>query len=556
MNNQDIAEVFELLAKLGDIHGENSFKTKGYAAAAFAIDKTIKPFAEMDSNEIYNTKNIGVSTGKKIEELLQTGQLSALTTLIEKTPSGVLEMLKIKGIGPKKITTIWKELEIESLGELLYACNENRLLLYKGFGAKNQQAIKEAIEFYFSNSGNLLFATVNHIMPKLEQMLNFVFPNITTKIVGEYALHNDIITKLEIVIAATAETITDCLNKHSDFTITNSSNESITVALKEFSLPIIFYHTSSASLIDKQIQLSSDHQFWDAMPVKDCVAQDENDFFTQNNLPYIPAFLRNTTQVLQPNAINNINKVISVADIKGIIHNHSTWSDGVHTIEEMAKSCIAQGFEYLVISDHSKSAFYAKGLSEERIAQQHIEIEALNKKLAPFYIFKSIECDILNDGSLDYSDNILSTFDLVIASVHSNLKMSEEKAMQRLINAIENPYTTILGHATGRLLLSRPGYPIDHKKIIDACAANNVVIELNANPVRLDIDWKWIDYAIQNDVMISINPDAHSVEGFSDIQYGVIAAQKAMVQPIHNLSSYSLSEFEAFLFETRNSKEI
>ena len=239
--------------------------------------------------------------------------------------------------------------------------------------------------------------------------------------------------------------------------------------------------------------------------------------------------------------------LLQVSDIKGIIHCHSDWSDGNNTIEQMATAAIAKGLEYLVISDHSKSAFYAKGLNEERIQQQHLYVDELNKKLAPFKIFKSIESDILNDGSLDYSNAILSTFDLVIASVHSNLKMPQERAMMRLINAIENPYTTILGHMTGRLLLSRKGYPVDYKKIIDACAANNVVIELNAHPSRLDIDWRHIDYALEKNVLLSIDPDAHSIDGFDDVRYGILVAQKAMLTKNRNLSSFSLKELELYL---------
>jgi DNA polymerase (family 10) len=245
--------------------------------------------------------------------------------------------------------------------------------------------------------------------------------------------------------------------------------------------------------------------------------------------------------------IKNITEpLIQPNDIKGIIHSHSQWSDGAHTIEEMAKACIDQGFEYLVISDHSKSAFYANGLTEERIKEQHRYVDELNEQFKPFKIFKGIECDILNDGALDYSNNVLSTFDLVIASVHSNLKMTEDKAMMRLLNAIRNPYTTILGHMTGRLLLSRPGYPVDHVSVIDACVENHVAIELNAHPRRLDIDWRWIDYALEKGVLISIDPDAHSVEGY-DCRYGVLAAQKGGLTKQRNLSSFSLQEFEAYL---------
>ena len=209
-----------------------------------------------------------------------------------------------------------------------------------------------------------------------------------------------------------------------------------------------------------------------------------------------------------------------------------------------------------MISDHSKSAFYANGLQVERIREQHHYIDELNARLAPFKIFKSIESDILNDGNLDYSNEILATFDLVIASVHSNLKMSEEKAMQRLLTAIENPYTTILGHMTGRLLLSRRGYPVDHKKIVDACAANQVVIELNAHPSRLDIDWRHINYALEKNVLISIDPDAHAPEGFDDIRFGVLAAQKAMVTKENNLSSFGLNELTAYLTNRKQLKNI
>jgi len=247
--------------------------------------------------------------------------------------------------------------------------------------------------------------------------------------------------------------------------------------------------------------------------------------------------------------------LIQPGDIRGIIHSHSQWSDGVHTVEDMAKACIDQGYEYLVISDHSKSAAYANGLTEERIREQHRYIDELNEKFKPFKIFKSIECDILGDGALDYSNNVLSTFDLVIASVHSNLKMTEDKAMMRLLNAIRNPYTTILGHMTGRLLLSRPGYPVDHVTIIDACLENQVVIELNAHPRRLDMDWRWIDYAIEKGVLISIDPDAHSIDGY-DCRYGVLAAQKGGLTKQFNLSSYSLQQFEEYILNRKKLKGI
>ncbi len=222
----------------------------------------------------------------------------------------------------------------------------------------------------------------------------------------------------------------------------------------------------------------------------------------------------------------------------------------------MAEALVELGFEYMVISDHSKAAFYANGLSEQKIIQQHKYVDELNAKLHPFKIFKSIECDILSDGSLDYDNDVLSTFDLVITSIHSNLQMNEEKAMMRLLGAINNPFTTILGHMTGRKLLQRNGYPVDHKAIIDACAENNVVIEINANPNRLDMDWRWIDYALEKNVMLSIDPDAHSIYEFQYVKYGVLVAQKGGLTAGNNLSSMSLKDFEAFLNTTKKKKKI
>jgi len=246
-------------------------------------------------------------------------------------------------------------------------------------------------------------------------------------------------------------------------------------------------------------------------------------------------------------AQQGVPSLIKLSDIKGLVHAHSNWSDGGYSIREMAAELIRTGFEYLVLSDHSKAAFYANGLTEDRIRAQHREIEQLNKELAPFKIFKSIECDILNDGDMDFAPDVLATFDVVIASVHSNLQMTEEKAMKRLLGAITNPYVSILGHMTGRLLTKRKGYPVDHKAIIEACVANNVVIEINASPQRLDMDWRWIDYALQKGVLLSINPDAHTMDDYRWLKYGVLVAQKGGLTKAQNLSSRNLAEFESFI---------
>jgi DNA polymerase (family 10) len=279
--------------------------------------------------------------------------------------------------------------------------------------------------------------------------------------------------------------------------------------------------------------------------INDEVDQPESEelIYIKSGLSFIKPELREGTTFIDRAENNNLPQLISYHDLKGTLHNHSTWSDGVNTIEEMAMYCRdTLKLEYLGMCDHSKSAVYAKGLSIERVLQQQEEIDHLNKKLNGFHIFTGIESDILGDGSLDYPDEILKRFDFIVASVHSNLKMDEEKATARLIKAIENPYTTILGHPTGRLLLSRKGYPIDYKKIIDACAANRVIIEINANPLRLDLDWRWHQYALEKGVWLSINPDAHRNDGFLDMHYGVAVARKGGLTKEMCLNALSLQD--------------
>jgi len=248
----------------------------------------------------------------------------------------------------------------------------------------------------------------------------------------------------------------------------------------------------------------------------------------------------------------NNEDLITPEVIKGVVHNHTTWSDGVDTLADFVRACKHRKYEYVVISDHSKNAHYAGGLKEEKVLRQMAEIDGLNMELKPFKIFKSIECDILVSGDLDYSNDLLEHFDLVIVSVHQLLKMDEEKATKRLIKAIENPYTTILGHMTGRQLLIRPGYPVNFKKVIDACAANKVIIEINANPYRLDMDWSHIPYALKKGIMISVNPDAHSISEIDNIRWGVEAARKGGLTKEMTWNAMPLKKIEAWLKNKKN----
>ena len=560
MDNYQIADSFSLLAKLMDIHNENSFKAKSYSIAAFTIEKLPAQLSTTPVEKIFTIKGIGESTGKKVIELLETGELKQLNEIISKTPPGVMEMLNIKGIGPRKISTIWKEMEIETIGELLYACQENRLKLFKGFGEKTQLNVTETIEYYLKSKGSFLFAQIKPMEDAVRSFFIKLFGNNKIVFTGSYKRQLEIISELEIVIDDTIINIENRLATVDDFKLVEKTDDEL-LYKSEVGLRLRLYGCDSSPFIKQGFIKGCSIEFADSFMqqftnINYDTCKTEEDIFAAAGINFIPTCQRESIEVIEMAKHQALPPLLTTGDIKGIIHSHSNWSDGGNTLEEMANGAIAKGLEYLVISDHSKTAFYAHGLEIERIREQHLHIEELNERLKPFKILKSIESDILNDGSLDYPTEILATFDLVIASIHSNLKMTEEKAMLRLINAIENPYTTILGHMTGRLLLSRRGYPVDHKKIIDACAANHVVIELNAHPNRLDIDWRHLDYALKKGVLISIDPDAHSIEGFADIQYGVSVAQKAMLTKERNLSSFNLRELETFLANRRQLKKI
>jgi DNA polymerase (family 10) len=547
IDNYHIADQFSLLAKLMEIHGDNAFKAKSYAVAAFNIEKLPVQLSEIEKSKIPGLKGIGDSLAKKVIEIIDNGHLQTLEEYVRKTPPGIMEMLAIKGLGPKKISVIWKEMEIETLGELLYACTENRLARYKGFGEKTQKTIEEAINFFMRSQGSYLFAQVEEYAHKLKKTLSSHFSKEQFAFTGSFARQCEVIEKIEWVSTAKVDALRQFFESNG-FTVEEELAN--TISFRGAEKVLVEFHCYPAKLFYQELfNTSASPEFleqWNKK-YKSGEANSEEAIFKTAGLHFIPAFLRESPAIIERAAKDDFKNIIQPGDIRGIVHSHSDWSDGSNTLPQMAEACIKRGLEYLVISDHSKSAFYANGLSEERIREQHAFIDELNRKLKPFRIFKSIECDILGDGALDYSDNVLSTFDLVICSIHANIKMNEEKAMLRLLTAIQNPYCRILGHMTARLLLSRPGYPVNHLKVIEACAKNNVVIEINANPRRLDMDWRWIQPALESGVLLSVNPDAHDIDEFNNCRYGVLAAQKGALTKDRNLSSFSLKEFEQWL---------
>lgn len=555
MTNKDIAKVFKLCGQLMELHNENPFRTKAMAGAAFRIDKL--PFAASGSNleELSEQPNIGKSTAEKIMQVITTGTFPDLEKLLGKTPEGIVEMLKIKGLGPKKIQIIWNDLAIESVGELYYACNENRLVEAKGFGLKTQEDIKKAIEFSIANQGWYLFAKVLNSAHTIIASLKASLKDYQVEFTGDFRRKAEVLQHVELISDAPSEIAIEAIRAlDNEFAV--DTEHSILNFRDENNTPFKI-HLSNTEDFAKNLLLTTGSalhiellKVFGEIPSLDS----EDAIYTALDSAYIEPELREGTNEIELAKNNVLPPLITYADLKGSLHNHSTYSDGVHSLKEMAQYLRDElKMEYLGICDHSKTAVYANGLSIERLEQQWAEIDRLNAELAPFKIFKGIESDILSDGSLDYPDDVLAKFDFVVASIHSNLKMDEEKATTRLIKAIENPYTTMLGHPTGRLLLSRAGYPIDFKKVIDACAANNVVIEINANPLRLDLDWRWHQYALDKGVLLSVNPDAHRKEGFLDMEFGIYVARKGGLSAEKCLNAFSLEEIRTY-FNNRKSK--
>ncbi|MBK0380880.1 DNA polymerase/3'-5' exonuclease PolX [Mucilaginibacter segetis] len=558
MENKPIARTLRLLSQLMELHGVNPFKIKSIANAAFRVDKLPYPIAGKKLDELEKIDGIGKSIAAKIAELLETGTITELEDMLAETPEGIVEMMGIKGIGPKKIATIWKELGIENIGELYYACNENRLVEAKGFGLKTQEEVKRLIEFRMAGNGKFLYAQVEQEAKELLGQVKGIFPDALVSIAGEFRRYCEIISELVIVLGSRNQQLAyDTLLKSN--IIKNITGKDFHInGEMENGLLVDIYCVEKRTFYEELFLQTGDKEHTAEVLKRAVTLTDQPEsealIYTKAGLSFIQPELREGTAFIKMAENDTLPELIHYHDLKGTLHNHSDWSDGVNTIEEMALYCRDElNLQYLGMCDHSKSAFYAKGLSIERVLQQHEEIDHLNKKIKDFHIFKGIESDILNDGSLDYPDEILKKFDFIVASVHTNLKMPEDKATARLIKAIENPYTTILGHPTGRLLLSRKGYDIDYKKVIDACAANKVIIEINANPVRLDLDWRWHRYALEKGVMLSVNPDAHRNSGFLDMEFGINVARKGGLTKDMCLNAMSMDAITK-LFEERKPK--
>jgi DNA polymerase (family 10) len=494
---------------------------------------------------------VGKVVVQLVLEVAATGTCTDLEQIIEQTPAGLLQLLKIKGLGPKKVRTIWQELQITEIDDLLDACEDGRLANLKGFGGSIVESVKLNIQFIKSNSSKLRINKAADLAAEIKTQLSQHFKRV--EIAGELRRNAEIISSLVFLVETedlfgasgllqSVDGLEEDMKESSPFTWRGG--------IVGHLIPVEIHFASQSEFNSKYFGLSATQEhlsqvhFMERFEGKSI--DSEQEIYTSQSLPYIEPEMREGLQEFEWAKNHGHQALIQYADLKGCLHNHSTYSDGKNTLEEMAEACRAHGLSYFGIADHSKYAAYAGGLKEEDVLRQHAEIDQLNSQWADFQILKGIEADILPDGSLDYDADVLSSFDYVVASVHAGLVMDLDKAMSRVIKAIENPYTSILGHPTGRLLLARPGFPLQMSKILDACKANGVSIELNASPYRLDLDWRHIYEAMDKGLFVSVNPDAHAITGISDMEWGVKVGRKGGLLKELTLNALSLAEIKKF----------
>lgn len=564
IGKKEVANALQEIATLMELKGENTFKVRSYTNTARTLeqfDGDLKTLVK--EKRLREIKGVGDALEQKIEELVTTGKLEFLEELRAEFPESLFELFGISGLGPKRIKAIYDELGIDSRAKLEAACREGKLSQLRGFSTKMEAKILEGIAFAEKHQGQF---RLDKAIPAAETLLAYMKECKAVKqieVAGSLRRHKEVVKDIDLVASsAKPEAVmnhfiqspdTMKVVNHGDTKSSILLNNGIAVDLrvvddKQFAFALAHFTGSKEHNIVMR-QRAKDHDLklneYGLFHADDSVlaCKSEKDIYKALDLPFIPPELREDRGEFD---VKKLPKLLEQDDLLGMLHCHTTYSDGRNTLEEMAQAAKDRGYKYILITDHSQSAQYAGGLYPDRIKTQHREIDTLNEKLAPFRILKGIESDIRSNGTLDYEDKVLESFDFIIASVHNKLDMNEAEATKRLITAIKNPYTHILGHPSGRLLLSRPGFPFDVKAVFEACVEYKVAIEINANAKRLDMDWRYLKLGKDMGVMFSIGPDAHSVAGLDDIRYGVGIARKGWLEKENILNCMSLKEVLAW----------
>tara|TARA_R110000868_G_scaffold235273_6_gene489065 strand:+ start:3053 stop:4810 length:1758 start_codon:yes stop_codon:yes gene_type:complete len=578
--NQDVADQLNLVFQLMQLAGENRFK-------AIAFDKASQTISGLDDdiNDYINNKTltdikgIGKSIAQDIYLYAETGTMPVLDALQEKVPVGLIKWLDISGLGPKNILKIHEQFGITEIDELKELIENGELAKLPGLGGKSAEKISKSIEWMEKFDERCRLDEATDIAEAIFESLKGLEGVQKIEIAGSLRRAKETIGDIDILIAAdeeiipslfevftTHERVTEVLGKgdtKSSVRTKEGRQVDLRIVKPEHFAAALMYFTGSkehnvvmrSRARDMGMSLNEYGLYdlfengetnWEAPHP----FESESDIYKLLGLNWVPPELREDRGEFEIYEEQGELPLVQDSDIRGVIHAHSTWSDGKFSIKEMAEACIERGYEYLGISDHSKTAAYAGGLSVEEVKQQWEEIDQLNEEFKSagtnFVIFKGIESDILADGSLDYDDEILEGFDFIVSSVHQTLDMPREKMMERFRNAIKNPYTRILGHPTGRLLLKRNGSDIDLNELVALAAEHNTAIEINASPWRLDLDWTFGNKAKSVGLMTSINPDAHSIDGIDVMKYGVRIARKGKYEKERVINTKSAEEVMEF----------
>ena len=559
MTNKQIGKVLSQIGSLLILQGESTFKTRAYANAARRVETLSEPVEDMvHGDRLGKVPGLGASMVRHITELVRDGQSSYHQSLVKTVPAGFQEMLTISGLGAKKIRTIHDHLGIDTVGELEYACMENRLVKLNGFGAKTQERVLKGIDLIKRSRGfHLLDRALKEAKSLADDLLRH--PDVwRVEIAGDVRRRMEVISEIDLVVShPDRDRIMPILHRFGqvqaedgqDLSVIGPTGLPVRVhCVPDETFAVTLYHWTGSDghrtrvarhADDRGITITDRHVIHDRTVIP---CPDESAIYDLLGLQFVPPELREGGEEIARASENRLPKLPVRSDIQGVIHNHTSYSDGMHSLREMAEGARARGFGYIAVCDHSRTAAYAHGLSIERVLEQQEEIDALNAQFDDFRILKGIESDILPDGSLDYPDEILASFDLVVASVHSMFNMSEADMTERMVKAIRNPHTTILGHPTGRLLLARDGYPVDVVRLIDEAVANDVAIEVNANPHRLDLDWRHLEYGMTRGARFSIGPDAHHVDELDYLDYGLYMVRKGGVTPDRLLNTLTAEE--------------
>ena len=582
MTKNEIIDVLEEIGVLLELKGENPFKIRAYqsGARALAAIEEAELARLIAAEELGTLKGFGEALVQKVTELHQTGRLEFFEKLKATVAPGLIEMLEIPGLGPKKIKVLNERLGIASIAALAEACGAGSVAELDGFGAKTQEKILAGIKNREAYGRRHLWWEANEIAEPIVKGLR-ALPGVSrAEAAGSLRRGMETVGDLDFIVAGT-----DVAGVVAWFTSMTGVVE--VTARGETKASVRFGSGLQADLriVPEDQYIFALHHFtgskdhnvqmrkralarglslseWGLVPAAGegtakekaalvgnrVVAKDETELFGALGLAYVTPELREGLGEIEAAEINQLPRLVELQDIRGAFHNHTTASDGKATLVEMAAAAQALGWEYLGIADHSKSSVQANGLAPERLLKQIAEIRALNhSKQFTTHVFAGTECDILPDGSLDFDDSLLAQLDYVVVSVHSAFSQSESVMTARLVRAIEHPRTTMLGHLTGRLLLRREAYAVDHEKVIDAAIANGVLIELNASPWRLDMDWRLWRRAVEKGLRCVINPDAHDVDGLTHLRAGVSAARKGWLRPHHVVNCLPLAAMERFL---------